>query len=159
MDLTNEQIPAETLKTPIDLTLPVDKENEDAAVNAIISILKGSKKPCVFIDHLVHSYGKPQARKLVDKLELPIYASHMGKGCVDETHPKFVGLYNSSLSFAGIAEEFEESDCCLALGWWPSDSNSVAFSRKMPDDRRIDVMDTYVVVRLLRREPHEPSLI
>ena len=150
MDLTNERVPGDALSLPIDFTLPVNKVVEGAAVRAIASALKDSKKPCILIDHLVHSYGRLQAQRLVDKLNLPVYAAHMGKGCTDETHPSFVGMYNASLSFQGIAEAFESSDLCLALGWWPSDSNSCAFSREMPDERRIDVMDDHVIVSLHR---------
>ncbi len=146
IDLTTEPVSANLLDTPLDLSLPVDSESESAAIKAITEALYASKNPCVFLDHLVHSHGKPEARKLVDDLALPFYASHMGKGIIDENHACYVGLYNGGVSLPGICNAFEASDLVLALGWWPTDSNSAAFTRKVSPEKRIDILDDYVVV-------------
>ena len=146
IDLSAAPVSEARLETPIDLSLPINKEAENSAVEAVLSALYSSRNPCVFVDHLVHSYGIPEARKLADKLSLPTYAAHMGKGIIDETNPYFVGLYNAAVSAPGVADAFEASDLCLALGWWESDSNSAGFTRKMPAEKRIDVLEYSVVV-------------
>lgn len=149
IDLTAEQVDASLLTTPIDLTIPTNQENEDAAVTATAQALHSSKNASLFIDYLVHSHGRSQAQRLADHLDLPIYASHMAKGAVDETHPRFVGLYNAFVSFEGIAAAIEACDLWLCLGWWCANTNSVFFNRKMPVEKRVDVLDDHVIVSTL----------
>lgn len=147
IDLTGAMVKASQLDTPIDLSMPVNEAGEEEAVNAIGEALQKAKNPAIFVDFLVRSHGQPEARRLVDALHLPIYASHMSKGAISETHERYVGLYNGNVSKPGIADAMEASDLVLALGWWPSDSNTAAFGRNIPPEKRIDIMDSYIMVR------------
>lgn len=136
------------MDTPIDLSYPINTTNEKKALDAITTKLRQAKNASIFVDFLVHHHAKKETQELVESLRLPIYAAHMAKSIIDEDHPRFIGLYNGSVSFPGIADAIRQCDVVLALGWWPADTNSGGFSREVAPEKRIDVMDTYVIVRM-----------
>ena len=150
LDLHAHQVPASLLDKRIDLSIPVDLASQEAAVTAITEALTTAKNPAIFLDMLVHSYAVKEATKLVDAVKLPFFASHGAKGIVDEDHPRFVQLYNGSVSHPGVADAIEGCDQILAVGWFPADTNGGLF-RKLPESKRIDVMDSYVTVSIVYR--------
>lgn len=139
-------MPAIALDKPLDLSMPANEKGEQEVIEAIGGALKKAANPVLFLDFLSRAHAHSESRDLANALPLPIYASHMSKGAGDETDEKFIGLYNGMASKPGVAESMEASDLVLAVGWWPSDSNTAAFSRKIAPEKRIDIMDTYVIV-------------
>jgi len=158
--MVDEQVPATLLDTPIDLSPPEDPSSTSDAVEAIIEALAASSNPAVFVDCLVQRHDAlPELKNLVDQLQLPIYASNMGKSLVDEDHKNYVGIYNGSVSAPGLCEAFEKSDLVLVLGSLPSDTNTGGFGRKISPDKCIDVAPFEVNVSLDRSLPYTPSHI
>ena len=149
IDLSPYPVSPEPLSQPLGSTLPINHDNETAAVQDIIAALMRSHNPSVLVDHLVWSYALPQTRALVEKLRLPTYTSHMGKGAVDEDKEYFVGVYNAQVSCEGVQEAFEGSDLMLSIGTWRTDSNTAFFSRNMPVDKVMDVQVAYTTVSLI----------
>lgn len=145
IDMAYEQVPASLLEEKIDLSLPVNAGQEEAALAKVMSGLYAAKNPSVFVDHLVHSYGFREARALCDQLALPTYSAHMAKAVIDEDKPYYVGLFNGAVTEDG-SERLHESDLVLCLGWWETDSNSAGFSRRIPVEQRIDVLEDHVIV-------------
>lgn len=145
IDLTDAQVLASRLDTKIDLSLPVDKANEEAALKEVIAAIYASKAPSVFVDHLVHTFGQAEAKALAGKLRFPTYCSHMGKGIIDENEDYYIGIYNGRITEPGT-EKIEQSDLFICPGWWQTDSNSSFFSRNMPVEKRIDIQNNYVSV-------------
>lgn len=145
LNLHDKQVSASLLDKKIDLTFPVDHDSEKAAVEAITQALEGAKKPAIFLDMLAHRFATQEVKQLVDTVKLPFYASHGAKGLVDEDHEQFVGLYNGLVSWPGVADAIESSDQVLAIGWWPADTNG-GLARKIPETKRIDIMDDHVIV-------------
>lgn len=148
LDLSWEQVPKSLLDKKIDLTLPVNNQAQDEAVDAIIAALEGAKNPCVFVDVLVHRHGAiAEAQQLVDALQIPIYCSNMGKTIINEDHPSYVGLYSGAISAPGVVEAFQKQDVVLVLGSLPADTNTGGFARKIDDDKSIDIRPFEVSVR------------
>jgi len=146
LDIVAEHVPAEPLKTPIDLSLPFDAKSQDTAIEAIMQALGSSKNPALFVDALTHRHGaQDEARRLADKLKIPIFSSGMGKGIVDETHECFVGIYSGKVCAPGVGEAIEGSDLVLLLGDIPADTNA-AFSRKLRPETTIKINPTDVNV-------------
>lgn len=136
IDLVDVPVPADGLKTPLDLELEVDDPAVKIAANAILDALEASKNPCMFVDCLVHRHkAVEEANELVDKLAIPVYTSNMGKGIIDETHEHYVGLYNGGMSGPGVEAAFDKHDFILLLGDMPSDTNSGGFTRITPVDK------------------------
>lgn len=148
LDLHDHQVSASLLDEKIDLTFPVNHANEKAAIEAITQALSQAKKPVIFLDMLAQRFATKEVKQLVDTAALPFFASHGSKGLVDEDHDRFVGLYNGPASEPGIVDAIEGSDQVLAVGWWPADTNGGLF-RKIPEDKRIDIMDDHVIVSCL----------
>ena len=95
IDIVDLPVSADRLKTPIDLEPSFDSTAVKDASDAILNALYSSKCPAVFVDCLTHRYGVTvEARQLVDRLQIPVFSSIMGKAIIDETNPHFVGLYN-----------------------------------------------------------------
>jgi len=146
IDLTAAQVPASLLEQKLDLSLPVDVENEKLAVEEIERAFEEAHNPAAFVDHLVNHRAEKEVRSMLDRIQIPTYASWMGKGLVDETKPYFVGLYSGKVSFPGLKEAAESHDFVLSFGWFPCDTNTSFFSRQMPTEKRIDILDDHIIV-------------
>lgn len=150
--MVDEQIPAKTLETPLDLSLPSDQSSTfatHAAAEAILNEIKRSKNPVVLVDCLVQRHNAvTELASLLDKLKFPIYSTNMGKSLIDEDHPNYVGVYNGTISSPGLAEAFESNDLMLMFGSLPSDTNTGGFSRKVVAETCIDIAPNQVVVCL-----------
>ncbi|OCK84214.1 pyruvate decarboxylase-like protein [Lepidopterella palustris CBS 459.81] len=148
LDLSMEQVPSGLLDTKIDLSLPVDSNAQQSAVESIIEALSKAQSPSILIDAFVHRHDAvEEARKLVDKLQIPIYTSNCGKSIIDETHSNYVGVYNGQISSPGIAAACETSDLVLILGCMPSDTNSGGFSRNLAPEKCIHVNPRDVLIK------------
>ncbi|OAP56450.1 hypothetical protein AYL99_09629 [Fonsecaea erecta] len=111
--------------------------NEKAS-SLILDSLRKSTERVVLVDVLATRYGALDLlRPLVDVLNCPIYCTPMGKGAIDETHPRYVGIYSGGTSAPGIQEAVESSDCALHLGPLLADSNTGGFSTKIAESRLI----------------------
>lgn len=117
IDMTAQQVEESLLNTRINLDPEIDASAEHKVGTEIQNALYAARNPSIFVDYLAHSYAESEAQALVDKLDIPHYSSHMGKGCVDEDHPRFSGVYNASVSAPGVAEAFEACDLVIAIGW------------------------------------------
>jgi pyruvate decarboxylase len=138
IDIVDLQVPAAALKQPLDLSPPKDDKLIEAATDAVLSALYESKNPAIFVDCLVDRHNAiKELETLIGKVSCPIFATNMGKGIIDETHPNYLGVYNGMVSSLGIAAAIEKSDCVLIAGSLPSDTNSGGFSRKVLSENAI----------------------
>lgn len=148
IDLVDKPVPAKALDTPLNLTPPVDADSVGKATSAVLDALYGSKSPSIFVDCLVQRHNAvSEIRQLADKLAIPVYASNMGKGIVDETHENYVGIYNGEPSGAGVQSAFEASDLVLVVGNLPSDTNSGGFTRRIPTEKAVAIDPETVSVK------------
>ncbi|KAK4541378.1 hypothetical protein LTR36_007979 [Oleoguttula mirabilis] len=148
IDLVDLHVPAKALETPLDLEPKADTKSVDEASAAILDALYNSKQPALFVDCLVQRHNAiSEIRQLADKLAIPIYASNMGKGIVDETHQHYVGVYNGQPSGTGVQSAFEASDLVLVVGNLPSDTNSGGFTRRIPTEKAVAINAEDVSVR------------
>ncbi|TLD11833.1 hypothetical protein E2P81_ATG10275 [Venturia nashicola] len=143
IDIVDLQVPAAALKQPLDLSPPTDENLIEAAAQAVLSTLYESKSPAIFVDCLVDRHNAiEELQTLVSKVSCPIFASNMGKGIIDETHPNYLGVYNGMVSGLGVAAAIEKSDCVFVVGSLASDTNSGGFTRKVLPENAI-YLDAY----------------
>ncbi|KAI9664087.1 MAG: hypothetical protein M1821_007578 [Bathelium mastoideum] len=148
LDMVAEQVPASRLDTKIDLSMPSDARSEEEAVNAVIEALQQATNPTGFVDTLIHRHdARVEAQALLQKLNVPVSSSIMGKGLYDETLPNWIGVYNGTISPAGVKDTMETSDVVVVIGNLPSDTNSGGFTRKIPKERSIEINPQSVVVK------------
>ena len=161
IDIVDLQVPAAALKEPLDLSPSVDDKLIDAAAQAVLSALYESKSPAILIDCLVDRHnGHKELETLVSKLSCPIFATNMGKGIIDETHPNYLGVYNGMVSGLGVAATIEKSDCVLVVGSLESDTNSGGFTRKIRPANTVflDAFTTTVKGTKFETTPLKPLL-
>ena len=138
IDLVDVQVSAKALETPLELSPPADQKAVESAVEACLEAIHSSKNPAIFVDCLVQRHQAiAELKELVEKLQLPIYTSNMGKGIIDETHPLYVGLYNGLPTAPGVADAWQASDLAVIIGNLPSDTNTGGFTRRMAPDKCI----------------------
>ncbi|KAH8669722.1 pyruvate decarboxylase [Tricladium varicosporioides] len=137
MDLPSLQVDASRLDTPLNTIIKnTNTKAEDEIVRATLEAIKNASNPCILVDVLTARHGgRDIAKKLVDLTQFPTYATPLGKGIVDETHPCYNGLYNGSVSFDGVAKGVESSDLVINLGPLISDSNTGGFTRDIKDSQ------------------------
>jgi len=117
-DIVQKKVEGERLKTPIDLAFPVnDEAREDYVVDVVLKYLMAAKKPIILVDacairHRVLS----EVHDLIEKTNLPVFVTPMGKGAVNETHPTYGGVYAGSGSQPEVAARVESSDLILTIG-------------------------------------------
>ncbi|KAK5125323.1 hypothetical protein LTR85_000432 [Meristemomyces frigidus] len=140
IDLVDKPVPAKALDTPLNLEPEVDTQSVEEATSAVLEALYASKYPALFVDCLVQRHNAvSEIKQLADKLAIPIYASNMGKGIVDETHENYIGVYNGQPSGTGVQSAFEASDLVLVVGNLPSDTNSGGFTRRIPTEKAVAI--------------------
>ncbi|KAM6516512.1 Pyruvate decarboxylase 1 [Fusarium falciforme] len=132
MDFVHIPVSARRLEQPIDLTYPINVENEAIAIQQIVNAVCQAKNPLLLVDGLVSRHGAvEEARQLANLLNLPVFTAPMGKGIIDETLPIWRGIYAGDVSTPGLKQYVEGSDCIINLGPFLSDSNTGGHSRQI----------------------------
>ncbi len=150
IDMANAQVDASNLDTPLKLEIKNnDIKLEDEIVDSILNEIKCSKNPVILADTLAERHrAKDLVRKLVSITKFHSYTTLLGKGIIDETDPNYIGTYIGNLSLDGIVKDIEvDSDLVIDIGSLPSDSNTGAFSRSIPENKLISLHPHYVSIR------------
>lgn len=148
LDLSAEEVPADLLKSPIDIEPKVDEKSQERAVSAIFSALKEAKHPSILVDALVQRFNATQeATALVEKLKVPFFSANMGKGVVDETLENYIGVWSGEIGTPGVATAAKASDLIITLGYIPADTNSGGFTRDLKKNQTIHINPLNTVVK------------
>lgn len=138
MDFVHVPIGASPLQSHIELNPPIDLANEAEALSIVLEAFQKAKSPLLLVDCLTDRHGAVQeARKLADRLDFPIFSTSMGKTIIEETHPRYCGVYNGEVSYPGVKAAVEQSDCILNLGPLLADSNTGGHTREIRRDQVI----------------------
>lgn len=126
-DMVEAKIEGARLDSPIDIAEPVnDQEKEDYVVGEVVKLLRAAKNPIILVDACaIRHRVVDEVHDLLEKTELPVFVTPMGKGAVNETHPNYGGVYAGVGSMPPDARGVvESSDLILAVGalkvWIPS---------------------------------------
>lgn len=132
LDMVDDHVQASLLDTPIDLSMPSDKEATEKAAAEVLEAIQAAKNPLIFVDCIVQRHNAvKELRELCETLKFPIYSSYMAKGVIDDENPLYAGIYNGKVSAPGVQAAFESADLVLMFGNLPSDTNTGAFTRKI----------------------------
>lgn len=80
--MVQKKIEGERLKTPIDLSFPLnDTEKEDYVVDVVLKYLHAAKSPIILVDACaIRHRALEEVHKLIEKSGLPVFVAPMGKG-------------------------------------------------------------------------------
>jgi pyruvate decarboxylase/indolepyruvate decarboxylase len=125
-----------------------DPEALAEAVDATVAFLNAAERPVVLADVGVTRYRMQDAlRRLLDATGYPWATMIMGKGLLEETHPRYIGLYNGAMSDPYVRARIEEADGILTIGTLLSDFNTGGFSAKLDPARTIQVRGATLRIR------------
>jgi TPP-dependent 2-oxoacid decarboxylase len=85
--------------------------------------------------------------KLLEITGYPIATTMLGKSCISEMHPQFIGNYMGGLSREYIRDRIENSDCILCLGAIMSDMNLGGNTAKLDDRKLINANSEKVKIK------------
>ncbi|KAK2740190.1 hypothetical protein FQN57_006201 [Myotisia sp. PD_48] len=147
LDVQDSPIEASPLSKPLDLKVTNNgrETEEDEVVSEIIRLLSQAANPGVIVDMLMQRHGlTEQTRQLVELINLPFYTTPMGKSTVNESDPRFVGLYNGLVSsHPDLKQQVENHDIILHLGPFPVSANTGGFSSQVSAERLIKLHPAY----------------
>ncbi|CCF58355.1 hypothetical protein KAFR_0E02020 [Kazachstania africana CBS 2517] len=148
-NLVDLKVPAKLLETPIDLSLkPNDAEAEKEVVDTILSLIKDAKNPVILSDACASRHDvKAETKQLIDATQFPAFTTPMGKGSIDEQHPRFGGVYVGTLSRPEVKEAVESADLILSVGALLSDFNTGSFSYSYKTKNIIEFHSDYTKIR------------
>jgi indolepyruvate decarboxylase len=108
------------------------------ALTEILARLNRSKRPVAYVDVEVERYGlMDDVIRLVEKLNVPVVSTLMGKTAFPESHPHFVGNYMGAVGPQLARKVLEESDCILALGTLITDFSTGIFTARIDTSKMI----------------------
>ena len=118
------EIPRDLVHAPV--TVPAraddaeqgsDPETVREAVAEVRAMLAAAKKPVMLAGAEIHRFGLQDALlQLVERLQIPVAATLLGKSVIREDHPLYIGIYGGLIGRDEINQFVDESDCCLMLG-------------------------------------------
>lgn len=117
-DMVQKKIEGARLRNPINLDeAPNHREREDYVVDVVLKYLYAAKRPVMLVDACaVRHRVLDETRALLEKANLPVFVTPMGKGAIDETHANYGGVYAGEASSPEAKENVESSDLLLSIG-------------------------------------------
>jgi TPP-dependent 2-oxoacid decarboxylase len=124
------EIPRDLVHAPLMATAaPRPEEGEESdpealaeAVAEVRAMLSTAERPVVMAGAEIHRFGlQGELRRLVERLNVPVAATLLGKSVIEEDHPLYVGIYNGLMGRDEVQRLVNEADCLLMLGTILSD--------------------------------------
>jgi indolepyruvate decarboxylase len=129
---------------------PSDPRALNEAVEEAARRIETARQPVLLLGVEIHRFGlQDLALKLAEQAGLPMAATMLGKGVVEETHPLYMGLYEGAIGREEITRYVEASDCVVMLGTFMTDINLGIYTAEL------DIGDCiYVTSEQLRIRHH-----
>jgi indolepyruvate decarboxylase len=118
------EIPRDMVHMPLAGPTPAGAVDEDTdqtalaeAVAEVHSMLAAAKRPVILVGAEVGRFGlHDELTRLVERLNVPIASTLLGKSVIREDHPLYVGVYSGLVARDEVKEFVNQSDCLLILG-------------------------------------------
>jgi len=125
VDCPCKPAPAEKL-TPA--AIMSDPQSRTESVKALSDALINAKNPLIWLGLEIDRYGlQDQAKRLIQKLNIPYVTELLSKGVLSEDDPLFAGVFDGQASSADVQTLFKNADFILSLGVWLTDINSLGW--------------------------------
>ncbi len=112
------------------------------------ALLNAAKQPVVLADVEVHRFGlQDDVLKLIERLNIPVAATILGKSVLNEQHPLYLGIYEGAMGRDDVREYVEASDCVLLLGAFMTDINTGIYTAKLDPAKSISATSERLAIR------------
>jgi indolepyruvate decarboxylase len=124
---------------PFTLTNPTDGDALTEAIEEAVTLLEKAEKPVILAGVEFHRFKlQDKLSKLLHVTGYPIATTLLGKSCLSEMHPQFIGTYVGALSREYVNQRVEGADRVLCLGAIMSDMNLGGFTAKLDPNKLIN---------------------
>ncbi|MCP9456050.1 MAG: thiamine pyrophosphate-binding protein [Nitrospira sp.] len=119
------EIPRDMVHTPLPPTRrgvyledePSDPAALEEAIGEVRAMLALAKKPAMLVGAEVGRFGlQDDLARLVERMNIPVASTLLGKSVIREDHPLYVGVYGGLIGREEVQQFINESDCLLILG-------------------------------------------
>lgn len=133
---------------------PSDPAALEEAISEVRLMLASAKKPAMLVGAEVGRFGlQDDLTRLVERLNIPIASTLLGKSIIREDHPLYVGVYGGLIGRDEVQHFINESDCLLILGSVLSDVEDLdATSPLLSEGRTIHATADRVAIKHHRYE-------
>ncbi len=109
-----------------------------AALAEAEQMINAARQPVILADVEVHRFGlQDEVLKLVQKTNIPVAATVMGKSVIGEQHPFYLGIYEGAMGREEVRQYVESSDCLIMLGAFMTDINLGVYTARLDPARSI----------------------
>ncbi|MGK7947129.1 MAG: alpha-keto acid decarboxylase family protein [Microcystaceae cyanobacterium] len=133
------------------ITIPpklTDKDALQEAVQEAVELLEKAEKPVILAGVEFHRFDiEDKLEKLLSVTGYPFATTLLGKSCLRETHPQFIGNYVGGISQNVVRQRIETADCVLCLGAIMSDMNLGGYTAKLEDGRLINANSEKIKIK------------
>ncbi len=138
------EIPRDIVNAEIDPNAPKyrpptpDKSGLDEALDVLVHRLNTARSVVIYAGQEAERFNlTSKLVALVERLNVPVTTSFIGKSVVPENHPNFIGQYVGRVSDSQVRETVESAECIFGLGILLSDMDTGGFSAALPPARLI----------------------
>ncbi|MDE3050684.1 MAG: alpha-keto acid decarboxylase family protein [Nitrospirota bacterium] len=119
------EIPRDLVHTPLANPLrplclddePSDLAALDEAIAEVRAMLASASRPAILAGAEIGRFGlQDDLTRLVERLNVPIASTLLGKSVIREDHPLYVGVYGGLIARDEVQSFINASDCLLILG-------------------------------------------
>lgn len=152
-DMVNTPLPGATKPICID-DEPSDPAALEEAVGEVRTMLASAKRPAMLVGAEVARFGlQDDLAKLIERMNIPIASTLLGKSIIREDHPLYVGVYGGLIGRDDVQQFINNSDCLLILGSILSDIEDLdARSPLLSEGRTIHATADRVAIKHHRYE-------
>ena len=133
---------------------PSDPAALEEAIGEVRIMLASAKRPAMLVGAEVGRFGlQDDLARLVERLNIPIASTLLGKSIIREDHPLYVGVYGGLIGREEVQQYINDSDCLLILGSILSDVEDLdATSPLLSEGRTIHATADRVAIKHHRYE-------
>lgn len=148
------EIPRDMVHVPLSGPPPArrdpDNGNDPAALaealEDALTMLRAAKNPVALAGAEVHRFGLQKTMiRLVERLNIPVATTLLGKSVIEENHPLALGVYGGLVGREEVQEFVHNADCVLLLGTVLSDIDVAATT--LDEGRAISLTADRIAIR------------
>lgn len=118
------------------------------ALNEAVTLINHARQPVILAGVEMNRFGlQEELLQLVEKTNMPIAQTLLGKSVISELHPNYIGLYQGAMGQEYTREYVESSDCLIMLGTFLSDINLGIFTADLNPKHSIYVTSEKTSIR------------
>ena len=108
------------------------------ALSEAAGMINAAKRPVVLADVELHRFGlQDDLLKFIERANIPVAATILGKSVIGEQHPLYLGLYEGAMGREEVRAYVESSDCVILLGFFMTDINLGIYTAQLDPGKSI----------------------